>query len=313
MKVLVYGAGVLGSLYAARLRDAGVDATILARGRRLQYLCENGIVLRSAYTGRKTVHEVPVVDKLDPELRWDLVLVAVRNNQIASSLKDLAAAKTENLLFLGNNVNGTPVLTEALGAERVLLGFPGAGGILEDDVVVYIDSEEGSSKTWGLVIGEIDGSATARLGKIKALFEGASVPAEIASNICAWLVTHANVAVPIAYALYLIDGGLGDLAERADVLRLLIFAIREGFTVQEALGIPVTPARMRLYKRVPAWVLNGMLRSRFRSRMAEIGIQGHALAAPDEMNALALDLQELIRRASLPTPALRTLYNIEED
>ncbi len=34
-RVLVYGAGVLGSLYSARLRQAGHDVILLARGHRL--------------------------------------------------------------------------------------------------------------------------------------------------------------------------------------------------------------------------------------------------------------------------------------
>ncbi len=33
MKILVYGAGVLGSLYAARLRESGQDVSILASQR----------------------------------------------------------------------------------------------------------------------------------------------------------------------------------------------------------------------------------------------------------------------------------------
>jgi 2-dehydropantoate 2-reductase len=45
MKILVYGAGVLGSLYAARLADSGNDVTILARGQRLIDIRANGIVL----------------------------------------------------------------------------------------------------------------------------------------------------------------------------------------------------------------------------------------------------------------------------
>lgn len=35
MKILAYGAGVLGSLYAARLRESGQDVSILA-SRRIQ-------------------------------------------------------------------------------------------------------------------------------------------------------------------------------------------------------------------------------------------------------------------------------------
>ena len=46
MKILVYGAGNLGSLYAAKLKDAGHDVTILARGKRLHSIREHGILLR---------------------------------------------------------------------------------------------------------------------------------------------------------------------------------------------------------------------------------------------------------------------------
>ena len=35
MRILIYGAGVLGSLYAALLAKAGYDISIYARGKRL--------------------------------------------------------------------------------------------------------------------------------------------------------------------------------------------------------------------------------------------------------------------------------------
>ena len=43
MRILIYGAGVSGSLYAALLAEAGYDTNIYARGKRLEALifCEN--------------------------------------------------------------------------------------------------------------------------------------------------------------------------------------------------------------------------------------------------------------------------------
>lgn len=35
MRILIYGAGVIGSLYAALFSASGVDTTVYARGRRL--------------------------------------------------------------------------------------------------------------------------------------------------------------------------------------------------------------------------------------------------------------------------------------
>lgn len=35
MRILIYGAGVIGSFYASRFAKAGLDVTVLARGQRL--------------------------------------------------------------------------------------------------------------------------------------------------------------------------------------------------------------------------------------------------------------------------------------
>lgn len=44
-RILVYGAGPLGGLFAARLQQSGNHVSILARGKRLAELREHGIVL----------------------------------------------------------------------------------------------------------------------------------------------------------------------------------------------------------------------------------------------------------------------------
>jgi ketopantoate reductase len=42
-RLLVFGAGVIGSIYAARLAKRGADVTLLARGQRLADIREHGI------------------------------------------------------------------------------------------------------------------------------------------------------------------------------------------------------------------------------------------------------------------------------
>ena len=46
MRILIYGAGVIGSLYAALLADVGYDTSIYARGKRLEILKNNGLLWR---------------------------------------------------------------------------------------------------------------------------------------------------------------------------------------------------------------------------------------------------------------------------
>lgn len=45
MRILIYGAGVIGSIFAGRLVASGQDITVLAQGKRLSELSQNGIVL----------------------------------------------------------------------------------------------------------------------------------------------------------------------------------------------------------------------------------------------------------------------------
>jgi len=79
MKVLIYGAGVLGTLFAARLRESGNDVCVLARGKRLNDLRANGLVLEDVLTNRKTHTYVNVVEGLAPVDRYDLIVVLMRN------------------------------------------------------------------------------------------------------------------------------------------------------------------------------------------------------------------------------------------
>lgn len=66
MRTLILGAGVIGSFNAARLTESGQDITLLARGRRLEDLREHGVVLEDFRTGRRTITQVQLVDRLGP-------------------------------------------------------------------------------------------------------------------------------------------------------------------------------------------------------------------------------------------------------
>jgi choline dehydrogenase-like flavoprotein len=80
-KILVYGAGPLGSLFAARLQEGGNDVSLLSRGKRLDDLRQHGIVLKDFYTKKETVTRVNIIEALAPEDAYDLVLVIMRKNQ----------------------------------------------------------------------------------------------------------------------------------------------------------------------------------------------------------------------------------------
>ena len=67
MRILVYGAGNIGSLYAALLAESGQDVSILARGKRLADIREHGILLEDVVSGDLTTTRVKAVERLDAQ------------------------------------------------------------------------------------------------------------------------------------------------------------------------------------------------------------------------------------------------------
>jgi 2-dehydropantoate 2-reductase len=303
MKILVYGAGVLGSLYAARLKEAGHEVALLARGRRLADLIQHGIILEDAFTRRRTRTIVDLVDALRPDDSYDLILVIVRKSQVAEVLPSLSANwNTPAVLFLVNNAAGPDELA-AVGQDRLLIGFPGAGGTREGHVVRYLLAGRRQPTS----IGEPDGRLTPRLDEIAGALRAAGFQVAIRRDMDAWLKTHVALVSPLANALYLAEGDIYRLAGDREALSLLVQAVREGFRVLRLLGVPVTPPGFRLLEWVPQKYLINLLQKRLATEQAELAIARHANAARDEMKQLAGEFQALVRESGLKTPAIDRL------
>ena len=128
MRLLIFGAGVLGTSCAAKLQACGHDVTILARGRRAVPVRDDGLMVQQR--GRGCLRARPsVTATLGPDQSYDYVLVLVRTDQVESVLPSLAANKAlPSLVFMFNNLAGPQRLIDVLGRECVRLGFPGAAG-----------------------------------------------------------------------------------------------------------------------------------------------------------------------------------------
>jgi len=128
MRTLVFGAGPLGCLYAHRLDKAGKDVTILARGDRHDWIQANGLELIDEIAGERETSRPRVVDALRPDDKYDLVVVLIRKNKLASVFQVLARnTNIRNILFMGNNALGFGSYLDALPQEKLLFGFPRGG------------------------------------------------------------------------------------------------------------------------------------------------------------------------------------------
>ncbi len=305
MKILFYGAGVMCSLYAARLKESGQDVSVLARGQRLTDIREHGIVLEDVNTGSRPTTRVNVVERLDSEDAYDLVVVMMLKNRVPEILPTLAAnGHTPNVLFMFNNAAGPDEMIHALSRKRVLIGFPGAGGTRKGNVVRYMVV---SGRQQPTTFGELDHSTTPRLEQIAGVFKDAGFPVAISSQMDAWLKTHVAEVSPMANALYMAGGDNYRLARTRDAIVLMIRAIRESYKVLQELNIPIIPAKHKIFKCIPEPIMVALMRRIFKSeKMADL--IGHAHAARIEMVQIAGEFKVLARKASIPTPAMDRLF-----
>jgi 2-dehydropantoate 2-reductase len=308
-KILIYGAGPLGSLFAVRLAQGGYDVSLLARGQRLADLRQFGVVLEDGQSGERSVTHLPLVEALDPEDAYDLVLVIMRKNHVPTILPILAAnAHTPNVLFLHNNAAGPGELVAALGQERVLLGFPmSAGMFVEGHVVRCLAGTE--KEPIAIPIGEVDGQITERTRQVAAWLSAMpSYRVELRPDMDNWLKCHVAMLFPsIAPATFAAGLDRFRLARTRDLAVLVVRAVREGLQVMTALGIPITPPKLKLYQRLPEWLLVPMLSKMARREEVEVGLIGHARAARDESQHLAQEFLELRDQSGVSTPAIDRL------
>jgi 2-dehydropantoate 2-reductase len=305
-RILVIGAGVNGSICAASLYRAGFDVAVLARRKRYEELVVEGIVIEDPFKKKRTVTRVPVIRSLDPEDCYEYILVIVRKNQVAALLPILAENRSETVVFMINNPSGPGIYTEALGQERVLLGFAFGGG-KRDGSVIRAMSGEGLPGE-GTPFGELNGRITPRLTRLIGIFHQAGLHARTSTQMVDYLATHASLVAPLAAALLRHGCDNYDLARSKDDLRLLVEGMREVIPVLRANGFAIVPSSSGfIFGVLPRFLLEAAFRLFLPTRIAEVGAAWHCSQAPDEMVQLGVEVLALVEKSGLPAPALRKL------
>jgi 2-dehydropantoate 2-reductase len=302
LRILVLGAGVIGSVYAGKLDHVGHEVVLLARGRRLSELQTNGLVLQEAMSGERLVLRLPTVSEVSSE-RYDLILVPVRSEQLASTLPFLTNVINggSDVLFFGNTAGYQGELTAVL-SSRVLFGFPAVGGVRDGSVIKYVLINQ--QKT---MLGESNGETTPRIQRLQQVFDDAGFSTKVSADIDGWLLAHAAFIVPIALSLYSVGADAARLAADPAAMRLMVLATRQGFMALRSGGNTEIPANLHVLYSLPTVAVVAYWRRVLASPRGELWFAAHARAAPEEMRSLAKQLQAALPRSGRSSPDLDRL------
>jgi 2-dehydropantoate 2-reductase len=289
-RILIFGAGVIGSVYGGRLALSGHHVTLLARGNRLEELLQYGLLIQK--TGEPGPIRVPVaiISILQPGDRYDYVFVAVRKDQVTDALPILKNNCSERFVLMVNNCEGYSKWISILD-DRIIAGFPGCGGGIEEGIVHY---EIISKSTQPTMLGRIGENSITNLHDLKEIIIEAGFPVRISQNIDVWQKSHVAMIAAFSNLIYY-DGGTNyTAAKNSQAIRQMTKALKESFKFLNNSGIGILPGKSRVFIYAPLWIMDIVMKKMFNSAWAETVIYNHAHKAKYEM---LLITKEFIRMA----------------
>lgn len=105
-KILIFGSGVIGSVYGGLLAKAGYNVTLFARNDRLYELQQNNLLLKKSGENTPEMINVHLLSEISENSAFDYVFVTLRNEQVNSALPHLAKINSPNFVFMVNNPSG---------------------------------------------------------------------------------------------------------------------------------------------------------------------------------------------------------------
>jgi 2-dehydropantoate 2-reductase len=125
MKIVVLGAGALGSIIAGHLAKSGENVTLLARGERAAYLKKNGITI----TGLARFN-TPCAITTDPRQLYeaDALIVTVKTYDMEAALSSVAHAKFSYVTSVQNGVMANEQLASVFGSANTIGASAGFSG-----------------------------------------------------------------------------------------------------------------------------------------------------------------------------------------
>jgi 2-dehydropantoate 2-reductase len=296
VKIAIVGAGGVGGYFGARLAAAGQDVGFVARGKHLEALRSQGLVVRSP-AGDVELSPVRATEVPAELGATDYVLLCVKTWQLPEVIATIGplVGDATAIVTVQNGVEAPDQVAAVYGRNAVL---PGAA-----EVIAYVDGPGiirhlGNGK---LNFGEWDNRPTPRAERLREAFVDAGLQATVPDDIWAGLWTKFLSVVPSGGLGTATGAGYGVLRTRPGTRRLLTEATTEIRDVALARGIAlaadVVPRTLAWIDQLPADGTTSLQRDLIAGR-------------PSEIEAWTGAVVRLGHESGVPTPVNTFLYEL---
>ena len=313
MRICVVGAGSIGGHVAVLFAEAGHEVTVIARGAHLAAISKNGLRLLLGDGSEHLAQHLQATDDIRSAGRQDLVILAVKANQVEPIIDDVTALLHENTVLIpmqngipwwyfqrhGGPYEGQCVrsvdpaarIMRAVDPQRIVgcVVYP-AASIVSTGVVKHTEGDR-------YPLGELDGTTTERITRLSHAFTAAGLKSPILDNIRAeiWLKLWGNLCFNPISALT--HSTLVDLCQYPLTRTLAQAMMTEAKSIANTLGIEF---RVTIEKRIAGAEKVG----KHKTSM----LQDIEAGREPEIDALLGSVIELGRLTGVATPHIDTVY-----
>ena len=320
LKVLVFGAGAIGTYIGGSLALAGQQVVFVERPRVVEELRQRGLRLDLTLDKRRQMKDAARVDpasfvivsSLEEALRYgpfDVALFALKSFDTRPALEGIKpyADKMPPILCLSNGVSNEPAIAEALGKDKVIygtvtsaVGRRGAGDIV-------LERLRGVGVAQGHLLSE----------KLHNTFHAAYLNSQLFgdANSMKWSKMLTNLLANPTSAI--LDMTAGEVFADRRLYKLEIEMLHECLAVMEAQGfkvvdLPGTPVRALAFAtKLPLWLSKPLL-SRAAgtgrgAKMPSFHIDLHTGRGKSEVEYLHGEVVRAGEKCNVPTPVNKVL------
>lgn len=234
MRIVIMGAGAMGSLFGGLLAFSGEDVLLVdIQKEQVEAIRSSGLTLEEGdklqNIGVNAAHDVTSLGKAD------LVIFFVKTYHTEKAVSDALALEKENTIFLTlqNGLGNEEAISKRINRRKVMLGVTGQGA-------TFLGPGHIRHAGWGKTyIGELDQKVTDRAIQIAKMFREADIDTEVSANIheLIWDKLLVNVGINALTALTELKNG--QLLEYPETLRLMEALVSEAAEVARKKGVRI--------------------------------------------------------------------------
>ncbi|GHU62751.1 2-dehydropantoate 2-reductase [Clostridia bacterium] len=234
MKIVVVGAGAMGSLYGALLSTvAGTEVWLLdVWAEHVEAINRDGVIMEEP-DGIHSYRNVRAVTNAKEIGEADLAVIFVKSTLTKKAMEESKAVFGEKTLVLSlqNGLGNIEQMASVVNEGNILAGTTAHGATMLGPGKIR---HAGRGKT---ILGEPDGCRTGRVQETAALFEKAGLETEISENVIGliWDKLLVNVGINALTVITRLQNG--KLLEHPEIIALLEAAVKEAAAVAAASGI----------------------------------------------------------------------------